>query len=80
MSAQEQYALPQTDFINKPSQHFHQFSSVYLISMDVISGVSAPSKKLISTPNDTDIIPQPLRIHKRKRQVCLPFPTSVAVD
>ncbi|KAL9010078.1 MAG: hypothetical protein Q9173_004954 [Seirophora scorigena] len=36
--------------------------------MDVISGVSAPSKKLISTPDDTDIIPQPLRIHKRKRQ------------
>ncbi|KAL9049741.1 MAG: hypothetical protein Q9206_005380, partial [Seirophora lacunosa] len=68
MSAQEQYALSQTDFVSKPSQHFHQFSSVYLISMDVISGVSAPSKKLISTPNDTDIIPQPLRIHKRKRQ------------
>ncbi|KAL8647812.1 MAG: hypothetical protein Q9210_005342 [Variospora velana] len=36
--------------------------------MDFTSGVSAPSKKFISSPNDAILTPQPLCINKRKRQ------------
>lgn len=45
-----------------------------LVSMDFATAVSSPSKNLISMLNDADLTPRPLRINKRKRQVCLQFP------